>query len=412
MHARLLKGLSLVGFIFALLMECNSPLMARPKYIPVVSGLFTTGQWFFEGEESSMGGNAQLTFVPALRFSNRFSVLPTVRSYYRGTRSAEELAGGTVLFQDTWENQAGVKGVHNLGKKWKIRERLNLRSKLFRETTDEDWGQGLYDYNIGTVGGEVEHIFNKKVNAALGYDFSLLEFPNYVTLESGQSGDLAREFAGDNALDQRVHLVSGRSTFPSFWGISHDLQVMYSVRDYTDQAVVELTGLLTATGRQDDYVAASLSGERTFKVGTKSSLTSILYFGYTGVNSNQNHYDARLSEFIPDYYDYDQNAIGAQFTYALGGNRMGPITFNAGYSYAMRHYRQRTTQTVSGAYTNENLWSQETNLNVAFGYPLSRNLRLTSTADFGRSKSNNDYEEVYRYNFDNANYQFGFTYEY
>jgi len=155
---------------------------AAPKYIPVLNGYLSTGQWYFEGERSALGGNAHLTFIPALRFSNRFSLIPTIETNYRGTRSTDELAGGSNLFQDTWENAIGVKAVHSFGKKWKVREKIKYRTKFFRETTNESLGKGLYDYEIYSVGTELERKWGKRYSIALGYDFSFLKFPNYNSL--------------------------------------------------------------------------------------------------------------------------------------------------------------------------------------------------------------------------------------
>ena len=81
----------------ALLLLMPAVVHARMTYIPVASGELTTGQWYFDGTKSGLGGNASMALVPAMRFSNRFSIIPTVESQYRGTRSAEELAGGTTL---------------------------------------------------------------------------------------------------------------------------------------------------------------------------------------------------------------------------------------------------------------------------------------------------------------------------
>src|SRR5687767_2546585 len=92
---------------------------AARQIIPVINGSFSTGQWYFEGENSSLGGNVSLNIVPAIRYTNRFSLIPSFETSYRGTRSAEELAGGSTLFQDTWENAIGMKAVHGLGKTWK-----------------------------------------------------------------------------------------------------------------------------------------------------------------------------------------------------------------------------------------------------------------------------------------------------
>jgi len=386
--------------------------MAKPQYIPVVSGLFTTGQWYFQGDESSLGGNAQLTFVPALKFSNRFSLIPQLETNYRGTRSAEELAGGNTLFQDTWENALSLKGVHSLGRGWKFRERVGGRYKYFRETTDETLGKGLYDYQLYTFGGEVEHRWSKKLLLAVGYDYSILKFPNYESLESDQSNDLAREFAGDDTLDANIHLATLRTHMPFFFGAQTKIQGFYSPREYPDQHIVELTGALIQDLRKDLYSGGTLALEKMFKTPKRTFLFASVFYGYTGLDSSQNHYDARQTEFVADYFDYDQQKVGTQFSFGFGRGRYGPNIIETGATYQKRKYSARVTQTTSGGYTNEKLYQVEQALTLAFSYPLSKFFRLRTSAFFGRSRSNNDYEELYRYNYNHANYQFGFTYEY
>jgi hypothetical protein len=385
---------------------------AAPKYIPVASGQFTTGQWYFEGERSSLSGNAYLNLVPALQFSNRFSLIPSFESSYRGTRSAEELAGGSTLFQDTWENVLSVKAVHGLNKNWSLKERVSGRMKWFRETTDESWTDGLYDYNSVTIGAEIERRWNKKSSVAFGYDYSILSFPNYNSLESGQSGDSSREFSGDDVLDSGIQLITLKGEMPLFWSMKSSLQGFYNPRSYNEQTIVQLSGLLSPEKRKDVRSGGNLSLSRDFDIKKKARLFTTLNGGYAEVNSNQNHYDARLTTFVPDFYDYDQKTVGAQLALAFGSSPTGAMVVETGFGYSRRDYRSRVIQSVDGAYLTEKLYISETAINFAFSYPLSKNFRARASSSFGRSKSNNDYEAVYEYDYDNANYQFGFTYEY
>ncbi len=400
--------------VLMFLLGISSAQFARSgtTYIPVVNGLFSTGQWYFDGNKSDLAGNLALTFVPAVRFSNSFSVLPTLQTNYRGTRSAEELAGGNTFFHDTWENGVNVKGVHNLNDNWSFKENAGYRFKWFRETVDETWNHGLYDYRIMNVGTEIERHWGKKASIGLGYDFSFVRFPNYVSLESGQSSDNAREFAGTNVLDNRIHLFSLRMRTPLFWKMTGSLQTFLSPRDYTDQHVVAVTGLLTETKRKDLFIGNNISLDRVFAPIQRTRLVTSVFYGYTSLDSNQNHYDATQTQFVGNYYDYAQNAIGTQLTFAFGSKLEAPMLIDLGYSYSHRNYTSRVIQSQNGTYMNEKLSLIEQNLNLGFSYPLSRNFRVKTTTSFGQSKSNNNYEQVYQYNYHNAEYQFGFTYDY
>lgn len=383
-----------------------------PTYIPVMNGQFMTGQWYFEGERSSMGGNAAFAFVPAIRFTNKFSLIPTIETNYRGTRSAEELAGGTNLFQDTWENSLGLKAVHGLNSRWNLRERVGYRHKWFRETTDESFTDGLYDYGILTTGAEIERHWKKTASVALAYDFSLLSFPNYSSLESEQTPDLAREFSGDKVLDQQIHVMSLRSNFPLPGKITGGIQTVYSPRYYPDQNVVQLSGLLSNIEREDTLTGGSLNLERMFDTPKNTKLIASVHYGFASLDSNQNHYDARLTEFVGNFYDYDQHTVGSQLTLGFGKLEQGPMTIETGFSYSRRNYGSRVIQDVDGNYLSDKLYINESSFNLGFGFPLTKNFRLRSTATFGRSKSNNDYETLYRYNYSNSSYLFGVTFDY
>ncbi len=378
-----MKQRSAIAILFLL----NTFPVFAARYVPVASGMFSTGQWYFDGKESSLGGDAAVTFVPALQFSNRLALIPTLESNYQGTRSAEELAGGNTFFQDTWSNGVNLKAVHNFSERWSVRERVGYRMKWFRETTDERWNHGLYDYRFPTIGVETGYDFSKRLRLTVGYDFSYLQFPNYVSLESQQSTDNAREFSGGAVLDSRVHLWSARTTVPLFWKMSSEIMFTYSPRDYIDQHVVVLSGELTSERRRDLLTSAALNLNRTFHMSRSTKLIGGLQYNHYDFNSNQNHYDAAVTHFVPDFYDYDQNGIGTQLTLAFGTITAGPMLIDAGYNYSHRNYRSRVIQSNAGAYMSEKLYQIDQNINLGFSYPLTRAVRVRATSTFGQSLS-------------------------
>ena len=54
---------------------------------------FFGGQHFFGGRASSVAGNLEAVVTPAIKYSDRWSLLPTWQAEYRGTRDVQELAG-------------------------------------------------------------------------------------------------------------------------------------------------------------------------------------------------------------------------------------------------------------------------------------------------------------------------------
>jgi hypothetical protein len=388
-----------------------APAAQAGEFIPVTVANFSTGQYFFDGQKSALGGNLGVQFVPAYKVSERLAFVPSVESNYRGTRSAEELAGGSTLFQDTWENALGFKAVMSPTERWTYRARVGARMKWFRETADEEWNDGLYDYRSGSLGAEAERKWGARSLAA-GYDFSMLQFPNYSSLESSQSSDLSRELAGDHVLDAAIHVLSLRARTPLPGRFHAEASGYLAPRMYTDQHVVGLSGLFTSSERLDTTSGVNLALDRSFRGPKSSMISATLLYGYLGLQSNQNHYDARLTTFVPDFYDYDQQTTGAQFRVGFGQTGAGPMSLDFAGTYSHRNYRSRPIQDTDGAYVTERLHVIETSVTAGFSYPLTRNIRARVSSTVGRSRSNNKFEELYRYNYSNANYQFGFVYEY
>ncbi|MEK7383600.1 MAG: hypothetical protein AAB262_10005, partial [Elusimicrobiota bacterium] len=50
----------------------------------------------------------------------------------------------------------GAKWVQRWDAGWSFKPRLGVKSGLFRETKDEDWGKGLYDFNRYEAGVGLE----------------------------------------------------------------------------------------------------------------------------------------------------------------------------------------------------------------------------------------------------------------
>ena len=60
-----------------------------------------------------------------------------------------ELAGGGTLFQQSANGSLGAKWVKRFDGGWSLKPRVGLRQEFFRETVDEKWGRGLYDFQRG-----------------------------------------------------------------------------------------------------------------------------------------------------------------------------------------------------------------------------------------------------------------------
>ena len=74
--------------------------LSAAEFIPVGTLALGGGASSFEGDESSKGLDLNATFVPALKFSDKTSLLPGLYVTYFGAKSVQELIGGGTLYQD------------------------------------------------------------------------------------------------------------------------------------------------------------------------------------------------------------------------------------------------------------------------------------------------------------------------
>ncbi len=375
---------------------------------PIGTFGFMGGQHFLEGTASDLAADVNVLVTPVVKFSDRWSLFPTYQGTYQGNRDIQELAGGGTLFQDSTSQNLLVKSVHTLGN-WKIKPSVGGRLEWLRETKDEDWGEGLFDYRKGSAGLETEYAFSPRAGARLAYDYYQLKFPNYKSLESAQDPTLSRELVGEKVLDNQNHMVTLGYWSPLPARGSFDLNAFYDQRGYDDQPVVADSGDLTATDRKDTVVSLLASLSRPFRGPADIRFLGELGLGYNVQSSNQNHYDARKAVFVPDYYDYTQWRLAPSVTAVLDG---GAWWVSLVGILDERSYGERPAQDANGDYLGEKLKVSTLTTQLGVTRVLSKNLRFRFQASLGWGDANTDYEKVYTYNYRIANYLLGFSYDY
>jgi hypothetical protein len=368
------------------------------------------GQHFFEGKASSVAGNINILVAPTLKFNKTFSLIPAYLGEYRGTRDVQELAGGGTLFQDSTSHGVFVKGVYQVLSSLKVKPSLGARAEFLRETKDEAWGKGLFDYRKYSGGLEGEYDFTREMGTRLSYDYYFLDFVNYKSLESASDPTLSRELAGQDILNSRNHLGTWGFWYPLLGLVRGDFTVSHSLRDFPEQRVVILSGDLSQTRRQDKGLSGTLGFHNSpLALSPRMRLAGNLSLGYIMNESNQNHYDARKTFFIQDYYNYNQVSVSPQVVLAFKGQ---PWVVTLGGQWRERTYDERPIQDKEGNYLNPKLKVTEISSRLGLSWALSKYFKVRALTSMAWSDSNMEYEKVFRYNYKIVNYLVGFSYEY
>lgn len=412
------KGISSLLLIWSAAMNCHSL-----EITPVANATLMGGQYFFRGDKASLSGNATALVAPVLRTSDRWAYLPIYSANYQGTKGVGDSVGAGTVFQQSMDHRVSFSGLYTPdGSDWKLKPGVSYKRQFLKETRDETWGKGLFDYEKIGAGFEAEKTYRDPFSYRLGIDLYRIRFPNYQSLESEagtdpQGNPLGRERAGANVLDSYNLMVSASGTRPfPFEDPVVSLQGGYSglVQLYPDQRLVDERGQLGSATRRDfqnslwgsvGYPRPVRLGGNTFRLDSRFSL------GYTYNDSNQNTFDAARTRFVGNAYGYHQWSAGPGFNLAWGSAKR-PAWASLGFRFEQTLYTGRLAQDSEGLYTASHQRQDRYLVTMGYAYPITQGFYLKAQSNVLWQRSNQTYEKTYAYNYRAQNFLLGFTYEY
>lgn len=387
----------------------SSPLFSEIRWTPLAKLELLGGQFFFEGQQTSFSGNGNWLFAPGIKFTDKFSLLPTLTGKYRRVREVKELIGGGFLTREVLENTAIVKGIYAVDENWKIKLKGSFKNQLLVESKDEKLGKGLFDNNKLGFGWEMERTGSILKSLRFSFDPYAIRFIRYKSLAGGspfgeeiKSGENTLDFNSYDATLGAEIKLSEKNSLSATWLASYGL--------FTDQKTVTTTGLFTETKRKDFYGIASLGVKQKMPDWPPLKLQSLvgLDFSFSFLSSNQNNYDAARTRFNSGFYDYLEYRISPR----IAGRFWGKLDWAIIYDFSRRNYRERAVQTSAGTYGTEKIYLNGHTLSYSLQYPLPYKLSVLAQGVFRTSNSNMQFERIYRYNYTAQHYFLGFSWEY
>lgn len=393
------------------------------EYIPMYQLSLLGGQYFFAGTKSSVNGNANGSVSPAVKFNDRWTLLPTYSVDYQGTKPVTDPVGSGTLFQQRMDHRVAVSGLYSApGGRWRFKQTGSYKREFMKETRDEAWGRGLFDYHKVGVGFEVEDVYKDPFSVRLGYDFYYIKFPYFKSLESQAGVDpngnpLGRETAGAEVLDtvNNQFSVAVSRPFP-YNDPKVALAANYSVnlQRFMDQKLVNRAGQFQSSLRQDVSQNVGVSVLRPMSVslfGDSYRLGNRFGVGASYNGSNQNTFDPGRAKFVPDAYSYSSFYAGPSWNLSWGSDKQ-PTWVSLGFTYSRLQYLGRLVQDGNGAYQDQTQATDRYHLALGYGYPIAPNFSLKASANFLWANSNQKFETTYKYTYSTANYLLGFSYDY
>lgn len=392
----------------------RAPVAAAVEISPLYGVQMLGGQYFFAGEKGSLSGNVSGMVAPAVKINEQWALLPALNSSYQGTKQVVDLVGAGTLFQEQMDHRAGLKAVYApQDSLWRIKPSGSFKYELLKETKDEKWGNGLFDYQKWDLGLESEYIYKDPFSVRAGFDYYQVAFTNYTTLESQAAQNfsgLSRELVGDRILDTKNYaLFLGMDAALGRLVVEGNAAATY--RKFPKQHIVDGTGNLTSPFREDFVTTFGGAARLPSDIRGGLRLLSSWEVGYSYNSSNQNSFDAQRTQYLPYYYNYGEFRVGPSFKLLIGSAKE-PVVFGLAGNWWYRRYPYRPIQDSAGAYqsaaTHTSNWMGSASLN----YPMAPHFSLIFNFQYGRALSNQNFEQSYKYNYTATNYLFGFGYSY
>lgn len=409
-------------FLSVVLLAAALPARAV-EWTPVLNGSVSGGQYFFQGQRGNLGGNAALTAAGLVKLSDRWSLLPMYAGSYRGTKGVDDGVAAGTLFQQQMDHTVSMTGIRKIEEStWRVKPSAGYKREFLKETRDESWGHGLFDYEKISAGLEFENIYKEPFSLRAGLDVFRVRFPSYESLESRSGVDpfgnpLGRELASKRVLDTYnwQASVSGNRPWP-FEDPKFVLSGSYSLlyKDFLDQRIVQTNGQFEDVARKD--FLQSLNGSilrpipvRVFDGDGRLDLSMAMSFSYN--RSNQNTFDATFARFLGDSYSYWTFGAGPAAVLSWG-DKKAPAWTSASFRWNRQSYLGRLVQDEVGVYGSAKQKHDRYTFSLGYGYPLAPKLTLTFRTNILWAASNHKYQKNYAYAYRAMNYLIGVAYEY
>jgi hypothetical protein len=393
------------------------------EYVPVYNASLMGGQYFFKGQRASLSGNASAVAAPMLVKDDQWSFIPMFASNYQGTKGINDGVAAGTLFQQQMDHRISFTAIDSIpNTNWKLKPSLSYKRVFMKETTDEEWGKGLFDYDKLALGFEAENVYMDPFSYRLGFDVYKVRFVNFQSLES-QSGldplgnPLGRENAGTNVLDTNNYQLSASISRPyPYDDPKVALSASYSLllQDYGNDPIVDERGQFQAGSRKDfvQTLGASVGYPRKLAIGSiEGRLNSSFGLNFAVNTSNQNTFDVAQARFVPNTYSYIQFGLGPSASYSWGPEKT-PTSVGMSIRYTRTMYQGRLAQDGNGLYVGERQRQNRYSVGLNYAYPMGGGLYLKAQTNLLWVRSNNLFEKTYAYNYTTANYLMGFSWEY
>lgn len=405
--------LYILGFICQA--ESQAEIEEQPELIPI-GNVTVMGSYSKVCAGSNLSGlYLSGNFAPALKIPPQDFFIPLYNGLYKKQRQIVNEEEGGRLYTTTMSHNFSAMHKHIYSELLTQRLTGFVSLNYNKESSDEDFGDGLYDYR--DYGANLDYQYNliktetDLATLLLGGKYYFRKYPNFKTLISLAAQTAAEE----DEKDQNVWGLTSRYTHKFIDKLIIVLSYDFLLKRLTDKHTIDSSGVLEDKKRQDFVHTLKLNGDYRLNENFILGLNGEIELN----NSNQGYYDTMVTPlvlgddvFVSHYFNYNRYQIRPSLTYLVPLEENKKIAFKIAYAYTARDYSNRNVKDAQGTYKSD---LQEDRIHAGsfnVNYSLTEKLSLLFNVDYAHNTSNMKYEQYYRYDYDTYNILSGLSYKF
>ncbi|RKY28068.1 MAG: hypothetical protein DRP61_02720 [Candidatus Omnitrophota bacterium] len=361
--------------------------------------------------EALWGYNIFGYICPSLKIDPTLYLIPLYTLEYKRLRQFISEEEGIVQYTNYLTHNLTLGLRKEFKKNWFIKISTLGTWNYVKETKDEDWGEGLYDYRDAGVSLDFRHrIRTEKTfeNYTWGFEYFRRKYPNFQSLLSIGMPSAPEK----NEKDFDGYKFSFGWERATSEGLKFYIKPYLLLKFFLDKHLLNEDGTLNSSKKRKDTLL-NLDWGISFPLTEK--IRFFLDNNYSYNYSKLGYYDSKNTliltddKFIPRYYYYQSFLISPslEYIYPLEGEK--EISLKLGFSFLYKDYFDRKAQTESGTYSQKDQRDLEYELSAALSFPITKKLNWLIRYSYTWARSNQRYEAYYRYNYDTYLIEAGFS---
>ena len=357
-----------------------------------------------------IGGKGSVVFAPVVKFDEEKSLILLYTGSYRKTKQVFVQDEGPKLFSEDIVQNVIPTFRYMYSSKMAISPSVVFTEVKTKETSEDTWSNGLYNYRDVGGGIKVEYQLeadsDEKQDVSFGVQCFRRKYSNFISLASiaGIGSFEEREKDFDGTLVSINHLKLRK------FGWSNTAKLSFLDKRYVDKLIENETGERDPVKQHD--INLHLHNDLLYKLESGWGYGLGLSLGYTESNQNMTEGTFPAVVFHPNYYSLYSISLRPSVSFVDHLSCGKIITYSAQYGVTRSNYVERHAKDSNGVLLDDKQVDWASNLTLRMVYTLDKHWNIGMVMDYSKVSSNMHYEQVYRYNYEVMNLSAGFSFRY